>query len=108
MTSPQPAEQLERAIEAAKRAVELNRTSAQAWHDLGLLYQRRGALKASRASFESSLSLDPSSASAHNNLGNTFTLLGERERAVESYRSALQRDPTLFASHANAAAALYM
>ena len=108
MNSPEAAEQLEAAIEAAKRTVELDRTSAQAWHDLGLLYQRRGALKASRASFENAVSLDPSGSSAHNNLGNTFTLLGERERAVESYRNALERDPALFAAHANAAAALYM
>jgi tetratricopeptide (TPR) repeat protein len=100
--------QLERAIEAAKRSVELDRTSATAWHDLGLLYQRRGALKASRAAFESAVALDPSIASAHNNLGNTLTLLGESEGAVESYRKAIARDPMLFASHANAAAALYM
>jgi tetratricopeptide (TPR) repeat protein len=102
------AERLERAIETAKRALEQNVASTQGWHDLGMLYQRRGALKASRAAFERALALDPASASAHNNLGNTFTLLGERELAVESYRRAIEREPALFPAHANAAAALYM
>jgi tetratricopeptide (TPR) repeat protein len=108
MTSEDAAERLERAIEAAKRAVESDPSSAAAWHDLGALYQRRGALKASRAAFERSIALDASLPSAHNNLGNTFTLLGERELAVESYRRAIEREPALFAAHANAAAALYM
>jgi tetratricopeptide (TPR) repeat protein len=108
MNPEQPAERLERAIEAAKRVLEQDTTSAAAWHDLGALYQRRGALKASRAAFERSIALDASLPSAHNNLGNTFTLSGERELAVESYRRAIERDPKLFAAHANAAAALYM
>jgi len=101
-------EQLERAIEAARRAVELDAGSTVAWHDLGVLYQRRGALTESRIAFERAIALDPSVASAHNNLGNTFTLLGERELAVESYRRAIELEPTLFPAHANAAAALYM
>jgi tetratricopeptide (TPR) repeat protein len=108
MSPEEAAERLERAIEAAKRTVEQDPSSAEAWHDLGALYQRRGALKASRASFERSIALDAALGSPHNNLGNTLTLLGERELAVESYRRAIEREPGLFAAHANAAAALYM
>jgi len=102
------AERLERAIDGAKRTLERDPASATAWHDLGVLYQRRGAHKASRAALERSIALDASLASSHNNLGNTYTLLGERELAVESYRRALAREPELFAAHGNAAAALYM
>ena len=108
MTSQDATAQLDFAIDAAKSAVKSDETSALAWHDLGQLYQRRGALAESRAAFERSIALDRSGASAHNNLGNTYVLLGESALAVESYRRALERDPELFAAHANAAAALYL
>jgi tetratricopeptide (TPR) repeat protein len=106
--NPQETERLDRAIDAAKLAVEAPGASANAWHDLGILYQRRGAYADSRAAFERAVSLDASSPSAHNNLGNTFSLMGERERAVESYRRAIDRDPALFPAHANAAGALFV
>jgi tetratricopeptide (TPR) repeat protein len=107
MNSPEAVERLDRAIEAAQRAVAADEASAAAWHDLGALYQRRQALPESRAAFERSLSIDASQPSAHNNLGNTLTLLGDREHAVDSYRRAIERDPNLFPAHANAAAALF-
>jgi tetratricopeptide (TPR) repeat protein len=107
MNSPEAAERLDRAIEAARQATAADDASAASWHDLGALYQRRDALPESRAAFERSLSIDPEHASAHNNLGNTLTLMGDRERAVESYRRAVERDPNLFPAHANAAAALF-
>ncbi len=108
MNSPGAAPQIENALAAAKRAVERDRNSASAWHDLGVLHQRRGELAESAAALERSIALDPAVASAHNNLGNTRTLLGERERAVENYRRAIELEPALFAAHANAAAALFM
>ena len=108
MNSTENAEQVDRAIEAAKNAVAQNASSAAAWHDLGVLYQVRGALTDSRDAFERAATLDPSHASAHNNLGNTFVRLGEHERAVVSYRHAIERDPALMAAHANAAAALHL
>jgi tetratricopeptide (TPR) repeat protein len=106
MNSPQ-SEQALQAIEAAKRAIAQDETSAALWHDLGSLYQRHGALAESRVAFERAIALEPALASAHNNLGNTLILLGENDRAVESYRHAIAHDPALFPAHANAAAALY-
>ncbi len=80
---------------------------AAGWHDLGLLYQQRGALAESRAAFERAAELDPALASAHNNLGNTHMLGGEFELAVASYRRAVACDFALVPAHANAAAALH-
>jgi tetratricopeptide (TPR) repeat protein len=108
MNSQENAERIDRAVEAAKRALAQDETSARAWHDLGVLYQLRGDLAESRVVFERAAGLDPSLASAHNNLGNTYVRLGENERAVESYRRAIEREPDLMAAHANAAAALHV
>lgn len=108
MSSTENAEQIDRAIEAARHAVEQDETSAQSWHDLGVLLQVRGALTDSRDAFERAAALEPSLVSAHNNLGNTFVRLGEHERAVVSYRRAIERDPSSMAAHANAAAALHL
>jgi tetratricopeptide (TPR) repeat protein len=101
-------EQLDRALAAAQRAVAANGSSAQSWHDLGMLHQLRGDLADSYTAFRRAVELDPAFASAHNNLGNTFARMGEGERAVESYRRAIERDPGLMAAHANAAAALHV
>ncbi len=106
MDAHEAAERLDRAIAAMRAALAADERAA-GWHDLGVLYQRRGALVESRAAFERSAELDPALASAYNNLGNTATLLGELERAVDEYRRALALDPDLTAAHANAAAALF-
>jgi tetratricopeptide (TPR) repeat protein len=108
MNSPEQAEQLDRAVGAAQRAVAANGTSAQSWHDLGVLHQMRGDLADSYTAFQRAVDLDPAFASAHNNLGNTFVRMGDNERAVDSYRRAINRDPNLMAAHANAAAALHV
>jgi tetratricopeptide (TPR) repeat protein len=108
MNLQEQAEQLDRALAAAQRAVAANESSAQSWHDLGVLHQLRGDLADSYTAFQRAVELDPASASAHNNLGNTYVRLGEGERAIESYRRAIERDPGLMAAHANAAAALHV
>jgi tetratricopeptide (TPR) repeat protein len=108
MNSPERAEQLDRAVGAAQRAVAANGTSAQSWHDLGVLHQLRGDLADSYTAFQRAVDLDPAFASAHNNLGNTFVRMGDNERAVDSYRRAIERDPNLMAAHANAASALHV
>lgn len=108
MGSPANAEQIEHAIAAAHRALAADERSARTWHDLGVLYQMRGALGDSRAAFERAAELEPEFASAHNNLGNTYARLGDNERAVASYRRALECDPSLMPAHANAAVALHV
>ncbi|MGA2394988.1 MAG: sulfotransferase [Candidatus Lustribacter sp.] len=108
MSSPADAEQIERAIAAAQRALAADANSARTWHDLGVLYQLRGTLDESRAAFERAAELEPTFASAHNNLGNSYARLGDNERAAQSYRRALECDPSLMAAHANAAVALHV
>jgi tetratricopeptide (TPR) repeat protein len=100
-------QQLDHAIAGIRDVLAANAGNAAAWHDLGILLQRRGLLAESRAAFERAIALDPAPASSYNNLGNTLTLQRELDPAVANYRLALDRDPTLHAAHANAAGALY-
>jgi tetratricopeptide (TPR) repeat protein len=102
------ADALDRAIAGARGALESGEETASAWHDLGVLYQRRGRLDESLRAFERATACDPGLASAHNNLGNTRAMLGDHALAVESYRQALAIDPSLPAAHANAAVALHV
>jgi tetratricopeptide (TPR) repeat protein len=108
MSSQENAERVDRAIDAAQRALAQNDSSARAWHDLGVLYQVRGALTDARDAFVRAGELEPALASAHNNLGNVYARLGESERAIESYRRAVEHEPGLMAAHANAAAVLHV
>ena len=108
MSLQEQAEKLDRALAAARQAVAANGSSAQSWHDLGVLHQLRGDLADSYTAFTRAVELDPASASAHNNLGNTYVRMGDNERAVDSYRRAIERNPGLLAAHANAAAALHV
>jgi len=108
MSSQANAEQVDRAIDKARQALAADDSSARGWHDLGILYQLRGALAESRDAFERAAVREPGYASAHNNLANIYMRLGEGERAIESYRRALACDPNLMAAHANAAAVLHV
>jgi tetratricopeptide (TPR) repeat protein len=108
MDSRGNAGQVDQAIEAAQRALAADEGSAQHWHDLGVLYQLRGALADSRVAFERAAAINPSFASVHNNLGNTFLRLGETERAIVSFRRALALEPNLMPAHANVASALHV
>ena len=107
VNSPDGMQQIDGAIAGVRDALAADPGSAAAWHDLGILLQRRGLLAESRSAFEHAITLDPAPASNYNNLGNTLTLLHELDPAVANYRRALERDPTLVAAHANAAGALY-
>ncbi len=108
MNLQEQAEQLDRALAAAQKAVAANLSSAQSWHDLGVLHQMRGDLADSYSALQRAVDLDPASASAHNNLGNTLVRMGDNEHAIESYQRAVEHDPNLMAAHANAAAALHI
>jgi tetratricopeptide (TPR) repeat protein len=105
---PPDTERLDRAIAAMLATVTADESKAAAWHDLGVLYQQRGALAESRTAFERALGADATLASAHNNLGTTHHMLGDLERAIASYERALAVDDRIVAAHANAAAALHL
>lgn len=89
-----PREVMPLARQAARRALELDPTLAEAHAALGavqLYYDWSPA--AAESSFRRALELNPSLAAAHNGLANLLASQGRHDQAAESMRLALALDP---------------
>ncbi len=85
--------QLQEAVEACARSVELDPGFANGHYRLGQVLKRTGAIPDAMAAFRQALRLDPGYADAHYDLGNTLFEQGETQAAAEEYQSALRVDP---------------
>ena len=72
----------------------IQRPTANAWNELGLLYEDSGSFAAAESVFENALAMNPESDSAHNNLGYCLLLQGRLEGAEVEFRKALELNPT--------------
>ncbi len=89
-----PGDAYAQAAKHARRALELDPNSAEAWAALGFVRDRlendsRGATEA----FERALELNPSYVPAYSNFGFVLSDLGEPIRSVEVQRKAVELDP---------------
>jgi tetratricopeptide (TPR) repeat protein len=81
------------AIEAYRRALELDPTLADAHCNLGTAYYNRGDREAARASYEAAIAQIPAHREANFNLGNLLEEAGRREAAIHHYKRAVTADP---------------
>jgi len=79
----------ERAPEAYQRAIALDETNADAYVNLGRLYQLRGQMKQAKKLYQSALSHIPEHPLALYNMGTLFDELDELDTAIDYYRRAL-------------------
>jgi tetratricopeptide (TPR) repeat protein len=86
-------ETYDRAVEAYRRAIELDPTLADAHCNLGAVLYNRGRRTPSRRCFERCLELEPNHVEAHFNLANLLEEEGCDEMALSHYRSALGANP---------------
>ncbi|MBN2206765.1 MAG: tetratricopeptide repeat protein [Candidatus Aminicenantes bacterium] len=80
---------LEQAVRAFNRALELNPRLHLAHNGLGLVYSLRGDLPAAAKAFENALAADPQFTEARNNLGMTYQEMGYLDKAEEQYKKAI-------------------
>lgn len=80
------------AIEAYRRALELNPAMIEALNAMGVAYAESGNLLLSRQQFEAALTLQPASSYTYNNLGFVHYLAGDYPAAVEAYKQVLRLD----------------
>lgn len=83
----------EEAIDAYRRALEIDPEFADAHCNLGALHYHGGRLEEARACFERALAGEPGHVEASLNLAELFEEQGRNEAALRHYRVALRSDP---------------
>lgn len=93
----------EQAMEAYRKAVELNPSAAGALVNLGTIQYRMRHFKEAEQLYERALAADAQYALAHFNLGNLYDEMGNSAGAQEHYRRALDLNPNYADAHFNLA-----
>lgn len=94
---------LTEAIDAYRRALELEPTLADAHCNLGTAWYNRGDREAARAAYEAALEQYPAHREANFNLANLLEEAGRREAAIHHYKRAVAADPCFADAHLNLA-----
>ena len=91
----------QKALNAYRRATQLDPDNEEGWNQLGHLFQRTGQLEDAKAAYQRVLSLgekrnDPGwIAAAYTNLGNLYQIRGELEQAEAMHRKSLALNEAL-------------
>jgi tetratricopeptide (TPR) repeat protein len=91
------------ALEAYRKAVELNPNAAGALVNLGTIHYHLRKFEQAAEYYEKAIAADPKYALAHFNLGNLRDEQGQVEKAYEHYREALRLSPDYADAHYNMA-----
>ncbi len=91
------------ALEAYKKAVELNTNAAGALVNLGTIHYHLHKFKEAADYYQRAIDVDPRYALAHFNLGNLRDEQGHLEQALEHYATALKLNPDYADAHYNVA-----
>ncbi len=94
---------VEKAIEAYRKAVELNPGAAGALVNLGTIYYRQRRYEDAEQQYLRAVEVDANYPLAHYNLGNLYDEQGDLTRAGEHYAVALQLNPNYADAHFNLA-----
>jgi tetratricopeptide (TPR) repeat protein len=89
----------EEALDAYRRALEIDPYLAPALINLGNIHYARNELAEAQALYERAIALEPDVFESHFNLGNIFHDLGRYPEAQEHYRTALRLNPTYAEAH---------
>jgi chemotaxis protein methyltransferase CheR len=82
---------LDVAVAEARRAIELNSLTTEAYSLLGVLYARQGQFQAAAYQLERARYLDPDSALVSFHLAEVYRQLERRDAAIREYRNTLHK-----------------
>ena len=91
------------AMDAYRKALELNRDAAGAWVNIGTLHYQQRELEEAERCYRQALKTSPNYALAHFNLGNICEESERLSEAVNHYRLALRLQPEYGDAHYNIA-----
>jgi len=94
---------VEEVIEAYRKSLELDPTSAGALVNLGTIYFNARDLKQAESHYRQALEADPEYSLAHFDLANLYDERGDRKKALEHYLAALKISPNYADAHYNLA-----
>ncbi|RLC78827.1 MAG: hypothetical protein DRI61_09160, partial [Chloroflexi bacterium] len=83
----------EEAIEAYRKAIELDSKFAAPWNGLGNVYYKQGRYEKAIEAYRNAIELDPKYAYPWNGLGWVYYEQGRYEEAIEAYRKAIELNP---------------
>jgi regulator of sirC expression with transglutaminase-like and TPR domain len=92
---------IEQALVALERAVEINPSLAACRTNLGNIYLRKEKIEDAIYQYRAALQINPGDAKTHNNLGNAYTKTGRLDDAISEYKESLELDPNFAEVYAN-------
>ena len=94
---------IEKAIEAYRKAIELNPGAAGALVNLGTIYYRQRKYEDAESQYLKAVQVDANYPLAHYNLGNLYDEQGDLTHAEQHYTAALELNPNYADAHFNLA-----
>lgn len=94
---------VEQAVEAYRKAVELNPSAAGAWVNLGTIHYRQRRFADAETFYRRAIEVDPTYPLAEFNLGNLYDEQGRLREAVAHYKRSLELSPHYADAHFNLA-----
>jgi superkiller protein 3 len=95
------AKYIKAAIDAFKKALEINPKFALAYLNLGEAYEAHGQTSQSLEMFEKYVEIRPSDVNGLNRLGIAYKLLGQYDNATKVFEKAIKRNPKHAIAHRN-------
>ena len=94
------------AINAARKALELEPDLGVAHYNLGNLYAGQGQFDLAKKYFEAAIRLYPNYAEVHSNFGQLIAERGDIETGIRYFRKAIELNPSISRAHLNLGVAL--
>jgi tetratricopeptide (TPR) repeat protein len=94
---------MESALLAFERAVEINPTLSESRANLGNIYLKKEKVTQAIREYQAALNINPNDAKTHNNLGNAYMQLNSFGYAVSEYSRAIYLDPNFVDGYKNLA-----
>ncbi|MGB2862569.1 MAG: tetratricopeptide repeat protein [Sedimentisphaerales bacterium] len=94
---------MESALLAFERAVEINPTLSESRANLANIYLKKGQVAQAINEYRAALDINPNDAKTHNNLGNAYTQRGSLGYAVSEYTQSIRLDPNFVDGYKNLA-----
>lgn len=93
-------DEVERAIEALEKALQLDPKNVQAWVFKGSIhFANPGTANYAVICYSEAVKLDPKNVTAWRNLGDAYRALGKNEEAIAAYRNLIKVEPNNLANY---------
>ncbi len=91
--------EIEKAIEAYRKAITLNPNYAEAYNNLGIIHQEMGNMEGAMECYQKAIEINPQYEKGWNNLGLLHFLKGDLKKAEDSFQKILMMNPSHLESY---------